>query len=57
MRFFYGDGLQQEFESGEQKGGNVGCFGCSGDVRKYKYLFVLFFKLFLLLTDCLRKVF
>lgn len=57
MRFFYGDGLQQEFESGEQKGGNVGCFGCSGDVRKYKYLFVLFFKLFLLLMDCLRKVF
>lgn len=34
MRLFHGDGPQQEFESGEQKGGNAGCLGCSGDARK-----------------------
>ena len=36
MRFFHGDGPQQEFEAGEQKGGNAGCASCSGDARKYK---------------------
>ena len=33
-RFFHGDGLQQEFEAGEQKGGNVGCASCGKDARK-----------------------
>jgi len=36
IRFFHGDGPQQEFESGEQKGGHAGCSACSGDARKYK---------------------
>ena len=31
---------QQEFEAGEQKGGNAGCPRCSGDARKYKELTV-----------------
>ena len=56
MRLFHGDGPQQEFESGEQKGGNAGCSGFSGDARKYKYLSVSLSKPFLSLTDRLRKV-
>ena len=36
--FFHGDGLQQEFEAGEQKGGNARCASCGGDARKYKHL-------------------
>lgn len=56
MRLFHGDGPQQEFESGEQKGGNAVCSGCSGDARKYKYLSVSLSKPFLSLTDRLRKV-
>ena len=56
MRLFHGDGPQQEFESGEQKGGNAGCSGCSGDARKYKYLSVSLSKPFLSLMDRLRKV-
>ncbi|CAH3194686.1 unnamed protein product, partial [Porites evermanni] len=40
MRFFHGDGPQQEFEAGEQKGGNAGCASCNGDARKYKDLAV-----------------
>ena len=47
MRLFHGDGPQQEFESGEQKGGNAGSLGCSGDARKYKYLSVSLSKPFL----------
>lgn len=35
MRFFHGDGPEQQFESGEQRGGNAGCSGCSGDSRRY----------------------
>ncbi|XP_078363733.1 uncharacterized protein LOC144647937 [Oculina patagonica] len=35
MRFFHGDGPEQQFESGEQKGGNAGCSACSGDSRRY----------------------
>lgn len=35
MRFFHGDGPEQQFESGEQRGGNAGCIGCSGDSRRY----------------------
>ena len=31
--FFHGDGPEQQFESGEQRGGNNGCSGCSGDSR------------------------
>ena len=33
VRLFHGDGPQQAYESGEQKGGNAGCSGCSGDAR------------------------
>ena len=40
MRFFHGDCPQQEFEAGEQKGGNAGCASCSRDARKYKDLAV-----------------
>ena len=40
MRFFHGDGPQQEFEAGEQKGGNAGCASCSGNARKCKDLAV-----------------
>lgn len=56
MRLFHGDGPQQEFESGEQKGGNAGCAGCSGDARKYKCLSVSMLKPHLSLSDRLRKV-
>ncbi len=38
MRFFHGDGPEQQFESGEQKGGNAGCAACSGDSRRYRDL-------------------
>ncbi|XP_022803764.1 uncharacterized protein LOC111341076 [Stylophora pistillata] len=55
-RRFHSDGPQQEFESGEQKGGNAGCSGCSGDAKKYKYLSVSLSKPLLSLTDRLRKV-
>ena len=34
VRLFHGDGPQQAYESGEQKGGNAGCSGCSGDARR-----------------------
>ena len=33
-RLFHGAGPQQKFERGEQKGGNAGCSGCSGDARR-----------------------
>lgn len=35
MRFFHGDGPEQQFESGERRGGNNSCSGCSGDSRRY----------------------
>lgn len=35
MQFFHGDGPVQQFDSGEQRGGNAGCSGCSGDSRRY----------------------
>ena len=38
MRFFQGDGPEQQFESGEQRGGNNGCSSCSGDSRRYRDL-------------------
>ena len=38
MHFFHGDGPEQQFESGEQRGGNNGCSGCSGDSRRYRDL-------------------
>ena len=44
MHFFHGDGPEQQFESGEQRGGNNGCSGCSGDLRRYRDL-----------TYCLRS--
>ena len=56
MRFFHGDGPQQEFESGEQKGGNAGCSGCSGDARRYNCLSLSLSKPFLSLSERLTKV-
>ena len=38
MRFFHGDGPEQQFGSGEQLGGNNGCSGCSGESRRYRDL-------------------
>ena len=56
MRFFHGDGPQQEFEAGEQKGGNAGCASCSGDARKYKDLAVFLRRPHLNLSEHLKKV-
>ena len=42
MRFFHGDGPEQQFESGEQRGGNNGCIACSGDSRRYRDLVYCF---------------
>ncbi len=56
VRFFHGDGPQQEFEAGEQKGGNAGCASCSGDARKYKDLAVSLSRPHLTLSERLRKV-
>ena len=56
MRFFHGDGPQQQFEAGEQKGGNAGCASCSGDATKYKDLAVSLSKPHLTLSERLRKV-
>lgn len=56
MRFFHGDGPQQEFEAGEQKGGNAGCAGCSGDARLYKNLAVSLSRPHLSLPERLKKV-
>jgi len=33
--FFHGDGPDQQFQSGEQQGGNNGCSGYSGDLHRY----------------------
>lgn len=56
MRLFHGDGPQQEFEAGEQKGGNAGCASCSGDARLYKNLAVSLSRPHLSLPECLKKV-
>lgn len=56
VRFFHGDGPEQEFEAGEQKGGNAGCASCSGDARKYKYLAVSLPRPHLTLSERLKKV-
>ena len=56
VRFFHGDGPQQEFEAGEQKGGNAGCVSCSGDARKYKDLAVSLSRPHLTLSDRLKIV-
>ena len=56
MRFFHGDGPQQQFEAGEQKGGNAGCASCSGDARKYQDLAVSLSRSHLTLSNCLKKV-
>ena len=56
MRFFHGDGPQQEFEAGEQKGGNAGCVRCSGDARKYKDLAVFLRRPHLSLSERLKKI-
>ena len=56
MRFYHADGPEQQFESGEQMGGNAGCSGCSGDARKYNDLSVSMSKSHLSLTDRLKKV-
>lgn len=51
MRFFHGDGPEQQFESGEQRGGNNGCSGCSGDSRRYRDLVYSFRSPYLSLAD------
>ena len=51
MRFFHGDGPEQQFESGEQRGGNNGCSGCSGDSRRYRDLVYCFRNPHLSLAD------
>lgn len=56
MRFFHGDGPQQEFEAGAQKGGNAGCASCSGDARKYKDLAVFLRGPHLSLSEHFKKV-
>ena len=56
MRFFHGDGPEQQFESGEQRGGNNGCSGCSGDSRRYCDLVYSFRSPHLSLADRCRIV-
>ena len=51
MRFFQGDGPEQQFESGEQRGGNAGCSACSGDSRRYRDLTYSFRRPLLSLAD------
>ena len=56
MRFFHGGGPEQQFEAGEQTGGNAGCASCNGDARKYKDLSMSLSKPHLTLSEQLRKV-
>ena len=56
MRLFHGDGPQQEFESGEQKGGHAGSAVCTGDARRYNCLAVSLSRPYLSLSDRLNKV-
>lgn len=35
MQLFHGDGPQQEFQSGEKKGGNTGCSGCKANAPSF----------------------
>ena len=51
MRFFHGDGPEQQFESGEQRGGHAGCCACSGDSRRYRDLTYTFRRPLLSLAD------
>ena len=51
MRFFHGDGPEQQFESGEQRGGHAGCSACSGDSRRYRDLTYSFRRPLLSLAD------
>ena len=56
MRFFHGDGPEQQFESGEQRGGNNGCISCSGDSHRYRDLVYCFRSHHLSLEDRCRIV-
>lgn len=56
MRFFHGDGPEQQFESGEQRGGHNGCISCSGDSRRYRDLVYCFRSRHLSLADRCRIV-
>ena len=51
MRFFHGDGPEQQIESGEQRGGNNFSSGCSGDSRRYHDLLRSFTSPHLSLAD------
>ncbi|PFX15078.1 hypothetical protein AWC38_SpisGene20726 [Stylophora pistillata] len=56
MRFFHGDGPEQQFESGEQRGGKNGCVSCSADSRRYRELVYCFRSHHLSLADRCRIV-
>ena len=56
MLFFHGDGPQQQYEAGEQKGGHAGCASCSGDARQYKDLAFSLSRPHLSLAECQKKV-
>ena len=56
MRFFRGDGPEQQFGSGEQRGGNNGCSGCSGDSPRYHDLTYCLRSPHLSLADCIKIV-
>ena len=56
MRFFHGDGPEQQFESGEQRRGNNGCISCSGDSHRYHDLVYCFRSHHLSLADRCRIV-
>ena len=53
--FSHGDGPEQQFEPGGQKGGNAGCASSSGDATKYRDLAVFLSKPHLTLSDKLKK--
>ena len=56
MHFFHGDGPEQQFESGEQRGGHAGCSACSGHSRQYRDLSYCFRRPQLSLAYCQRIV-
>ena len=56
MCFIHGDGPEQQFEGGEQRGGNNVFFSCSGDSRSYPDLVYCFRNHHLFLADCCRIV-
>ena len=54
MRFFHGDGPEQQSESrggGGQRGGHAGCSACSRDSRRYRDLIYNFCRPLLSLAD------